>query len=82
LLNERDHFARLGVPAQFGFFKNRRAINRDLEAAAARRLQRDLDAGKDFAKRSRQTDGSWFVISDRTVFDIDNHFRSRAGVGS
>jgi hypothetical protein len=58
LLTEGNHFARPGVPAQFGFFENRGAVDRDLEPAAARRLQRNLDARKDLTKRSRQTDGS------------------------
>jgi hypothetical protein len=46
LLDDGDHFAGLGMPAEFGFFEDGRAIDRNLEATAARRLQRELDAGK------------------------------------
>jgi hypothetical protein len=70
---ERGDFAGPGVPPELRFLEDRRAVARDLEAPATRRLERDVRAGKLLLQLGRQTDGPWFVASNGAVLDFDVH---------
>src|SRR3954464_9086156 len=70
---KRDDFARVRVAAQLRFLEDRRAVARDLEASAARRLERDVHAREFLLQLGRQTDGPWLVASNGAVFDFDVH---------
>jgi hypothetical protein len=66
------------VPPEPGFLEDCGAVDGHLEPAAAAGLQRQLGVGKRLTNRGRQTDGSWFVVSDAAELDIDAHGTSRA----
>src|ERR1019366_7778111 len=68
-----EHFTRLRVAAEPGLLEDGRAVKGDLEPAAAGWIHRDLGARMAFTNRSRQTDGTGFVVSNGAVFDRDAH---------
>ena len=68
-----EDFPRHGVSPEFRFLENGRTIDNDLEAAAARRLHGDFNAGIRVPERGGQTGSPWFVVSNDTVFDRRNH---------
>jgi hypothetical protein len=72
LAEQSYNFAGLGVAAKLGLLENRRTIAKHLEPSAARRDQLHLFTRKCLTNFSRQTDGAWFVVSDRAVFDRDH----------
>jgi hypothetical protein len=71
---EQTHdFARSRVTPLLRFLEDRHSIARDLEASAARRLQRDLRIREFLLQLGRQTDGPWLVRSNGAVLDLDFH---------
>jgi hypothetical protein len=73
LSQELDDLARPGVSTRFRLLEHRRAIAMDLESSAARRQQLNVRIRPLGVKLGRQTDGPWFVVSKRAVFDRDRH---------
>ena len=51
------------------------AVHHDFENAAGRGGQLDLDAGEMLLQLSRQTGGSWLVVSNDAEFDANSHGR-------
>jgi hypothetical protein len=68
-----EDLAWLSVASDLRLLKDRLAVSRDFEPAAARRYHLDLGCRELLANRGRQTDGPWLVVSDRAVFDGDPH---------
>jgi hypothetical protein len=75
-LEQTQNLARLGVTPFPRLLEYRNAVAKDLEAPATRRDQLDLHVGVSFLQLSRQTGGSWLVVSNSAVFDADLHRRS------
>jgi type II secretory ATPase GspE/PulE/Tfp pilus assembly ATPase PilB-like protein/ActR/RegA family two-component response regulator len=63
------------VPAQLRLLEYRRSVHEYFKAPSARRLHADLGSGILRSNRGRQTDGTWFVVSDDAEFDGDLHAR-------
>ena len=63
------------MAVELRFLEDRSAIAMHLEASAFRRNKCDLGFGKRGANLGRQTDGPWFVVSKRAVFDGNGHGR-------
>jgi hypothetical protein len=75
LLQQFQDFAGAGVAIELGLLEDRRAVAENLEATAARWHERDGGLGMLAANLGRQTDGPWFVVSERAVLDRDVHGR-------
>jgi hypothetical protein len=70
--------AGLGVPPQLGLFEDRPLIDHHFESSLARRNHDDISVGPALSELSRQTGGSWLVVSKCAVFDRDLHGSSSA----
>ncbi len=68
-----EDFSGQGMAPQFGLLEDRRPVDDDLEATAARRDHLDFDAGMRLTERGRQTGGPGLVVSNDAVFDGDLH---------
>ena len=66
-------FARLRVAPQPGFLEYGRPVHHDFEPAPTRRDQIDGRRRIALPEFSRQTGGSWLVVSNGAVFDLDVH---------
>lgn len=55
--------------------EDRLSIHRDFEHATGGGGQLDLDSGEVLLQLSRQTGGSWLVVSDDAEFDPNAHGR-------
>src|SRR5688572_3070732 len=64
------------VPLETRLFEDRHAIMQDLETAAARGDQIDLEIRKPLLQLSRQTGGSGLVVSNRAILYRDPHRRA------
>jgi len=62
-----------GVPVKLRFLKNWYTVRHDFEPPAPRGDQLDVCGGPSVPELSRQTGGSWLVISEGAVFDSDLH---------
>ena len=71
---ESCDLARSRVPSESRFFKNRSFIHDDFEPSAAGWNQLDLRVRIPLPHLSRQTGGSWLVVSKSAVFDRDLHW--------
>ena len=61
--DELQHFARFRVPVQLRFFKDRLAVEDDLETAARARDELYVRFRMDSTNLGRQTGGPGFVVS-------------------
>jgi hypothetical protein len=71
--DQADHFARHRVAARRLLREDRLAVECDLEHSSRRPDHLDLDAGELLLQLSRQTGGSWLVVSDHAELDADLH---------
>jgi hypothetical protein len=74
-LEQAKYFTGPSVAVELRFLEDRGAVAMHLETSAFRRNERDLGLGKLGANLGRQTDGPWFVVSKRAVFDGNGHGR-------
>lgn len=70
--------AGLGVTPQLGLFEDRPVIDHHFESSLSRRNHGDIGVGPALSELSRQTGGSWLVVSECAVFDRDLHRGSSA----
>jgi hypothetical protein len=73
LTKQPDNFALFGVPAKLRLLENRNAIAQHLEPSTTGRYQLDIRVRPGLPYLSRQTDGSWLIVSKRAVFNRDLH---------
>jgi hypothetical protein len=62
------------MATQLRFFEDRLAVAHNFEPTAPRRNQFYIRFRKARTNLSRQTGGSWFVVSNDAVFYADIHF--------
>jgi hypothetical protein len=73
LADQREYFPCGGVAPHLLLGEEQVSVHRHLEHAPGGRCQLDLDAGEVLLQLSRQTGGSWLVVSNDAVFDPDAH---------
>ena len=71
--NESRDLSRSRVPSKSRFFENRNFIHNDFKPSAAGWNLLDLRVRIPLPHLSRQTGGSWFIVSNSAVFDRDLH---------
>jgi len=71
--NQLQYLSRARVTREGLLGKDEVAVERDLEDAAGRADHLDLRAGERLLQLSRQTDGSWLVVSDDAELDAYLH---------
>ena len=72
-LDQGEDLAGLGVTPELFLGEEERVVEAHLEDPAAGGEEPHLGVRELLAKRGRQTDGPWFVVSDRTEFDGQAH---------
>src|SRR5260221_1343158 len=72
--NESRDLARSRVSSEPRLFENRHSIQHHFEPSAARWNQLDLRVRVPLLRLSRQTGGSWLIVSKSAVFDRDLHW--------
>ena len=72
--NESRDLARSRVSAEPRLFEDRHSIQHHFEPSASRWNQLDLCVRIPLPRLSRQTGGSWLIVSKSTVFDGDLHW--------
>jgi hypothetical protein len=75
LLDGLENFAGLGVASCRFLGEHERAVDGHLEESAGRLEQPDFGIRKGLLELSRQTGGSWLVVSDDAVQDRHMHDR-------
>src|SRR5689334_24637675 len=68
-LDQAEDLAGLRVTPELLLREEERVVEAHLEDAATGRDHPHLGVGPPLPQRGRQTDGPWFVVSDRAVFD-------------
>ena len=72
-LDQRQDLSRLRVPPERLLRKHQVTVHRHLEHPARRGHQPDLGVGDLRLQLSRQTGGSWLVVSDDAILDDHAH---------
>jgi len=76
-IDQLPNLAVPGVPPQPEFREHKGVVHGDLERAARRLDQADVDAMVDFFQLGRQTGSPGVVVSDDAVLDADTHVALR-----